>query len=135
MIVGVLLSCAVTAFLYYYVIHLARFRYLLNRIPGPRMLPIFGDIFEVLLNPSQGWYFIIGWVVILNPHDIQTILSSTKYNTKGYVYKFLRPWLKDGLLISKGIAIDLKLFFGCTINICINNTGCLAQGEKSFVHR
>ncbi|XP_026829903.1 cytochrome P450 4C1 [Ooceraea biroi] len=121
MIVGVLLSCAVTAFLYYYVIHLARFRYLLNRIPGPRMLPIFGDIFEVLLNPSQeaiwdiialranmyraiykGWYFIIGWVVILNPHDIQTILSSTKYNTKGIVYKFLRPWLRDGLLVSKG---------------------------------
>ncbi|XP_026829554.1 cytochrome P450 4C1-like [Ooceraea biroi] len=33
---------------------------------------------------------------------IKTILNSTKYNTKGILYKFLRPWLRDGLLISKG---------------------------------
>jgi len=48
MIISVL-SCAVIAFLYYYVIHLARYRRLINLIPGPPMLPILGEF----LNLSQ----------------------------------------------------------------------------------
>ncbi|XP_026831396.1 cytochrome P450 4C1 isoform X1 [Ooceraea biroi] len=50
----------------------------------------------------KGWYFILSYVVILNPHDMQTILNSTKYITKGTGYKLLYPWLRNGLLISKG---------------------------------
>ncbi|EZA50072.1 Cytochrome P450 4C1, partial [Ooceraea biroi] len=53
----------------------------------------------------MSWYFIIGYVVILNPHDIQTILKSTKHNTKGILYKALHLWLGDGLLVSKVFAL------------------------------
>ncbi len=32
----------------------------------------------------------------------QTILSSSKYIEKSDEYKFVKPWLSDGLLLSKG---------------------------------
>ncbi|CAH0727374.1 unnamed protein product, partial [Brenthis ino] len=41
-------------------------------------------------------------VLILNPEDVETVLTNTKHNKKGYLYFFLRPWLNDGLLLSSG---------------------------------
>ncbi|XP_026829551.1 cytochrome P450 4C1-like [Ooceraea biroi] len=121
MIVGVLLSCAIFAFFYYYVIHLARFRRLINLIPGPRMVPIFGDIFTLLSHGTperlwdlikfrferyspiyKTWYFTIAYVAITYPDEMQTILNNSKSSTKGMAYKLLRPWMGDGLLLSKG---------------------------------
>ncbi|RLU27444.1 hypothetical protein DMN91_001248 [Ooceraea biroi] len=122
MIVGVLLSCAVIAvLLYYYVIHLARFRRLINLIPGPQMFPIFGDVSPVLFNRSEEdlwdilllrfkrhrpiyklWYLTSAYVLLSHPDDMQTIMNNTKYNTKGLAYKLLHSWLGDGLLVSKG---------------------------------
>ncbi|RLU25701.1 hypothetical protein DMN91_001858 [Ooceraea biroi] len=122
MVVGVLLSCAVIAFLYYYVIHLARFRRLINLIPGPQMFPIFGDVANVYDRSGEDlwdlrdlrfkrhrpiyklWSLTIANVVLSHPDDIQTILNNTKYNTKGLVYKLLHSWMGDGLLVSKGTA-------------------------------
>ncbi|CAH0727377.1 unnamed protein product, partial [Brenthis ino] len=41
-------------------------------------------------------------VQILNPEDVETVLTNTKHNKKGYIYFCLRPWLNDGLLLSSG---------------------------------
>ncbi|CAH0727378.1 unnamed protein product, partial [Brenthis ino] len=41
-------------------------------------------------------------VIIHNPEDVETVLTNTKYNKKGYFYFSLRPWLNDGLLLSSG---------------------------------
>ncbi|KAM3967464.1 cytochrome P450 4c3-like [Aphomia sociella] len=48
------------------------------------------------------WSFPIGAVNIYNPDDVETIISTTKYNEKSKVYSFLTNWLKDGLLLSNG---------------------------------
>ncbi|RLU27446.1 hypothetical protein DMN91_001250 [Ooceraea biroi] len=120
MILELLLSCAVIAFLYYYVIHLAKYRRLINLIPGPSMYPIFGDIFNVIFSPREDmwdlfvlrsklyrplykvWYLTIAYVVLLTPDDMQLVLNTTKYNAKGILYNLFHPWMGDGLLVSKG---------------------------------
>lgn len=119
LIISTLLLCPVIAFLYYYVIHLARVRRLINLIPGPSMVPIVGDIHvynttrEKMWNLTalrfkrhnpiyKLWYFTLPCVSISHPDDLQIILNSAKYTTKGRAYKLLHPWLRDGLLVSKG---------------------------------
>ncbi|CAH4031224.1 unnamed protein product [Pieris brassicae] len=42
-------------------------------------------------------------IIIHNPEDIEAVINGTKYNSKGYVYNFIKPWLKEGLVLSKGI--------------------------------
>ncbi|XP_026829543.1 cytochrome P450 4C1 [Ooceraea biroi] len=120
MITSVLLSCAVFAFLYYYVIHLARFRRLINLIPGPPMFPIIGDIGSMTFTSTEQflelivarfkkynclykiWLFMIAYIIISHPDDIQTLVNSTRNNEKGMAYTLLHSWLGDGLLLSKG---------------------------------
>ncbi|KPJ08736.1 Cytochrome P450 4C1, partial [Papilio machaon] len=48
------------------------------------------------------WCFPIGAVFIYNPDDVEIILTSMKYHEKSVIYKFLKPWLNDGLLLSGG---------------------------------
>ncbi|XP_045537192.1 cytochrome P450 4C1, partial [Papilio machaon] len=48
------------------------------------------------------WSFPIGAVFIYNPDDVEIILTSMKYHEKSVIYKFLKPWLNDGLLLSGG---------------------------------
>nr|ASX93973.1 cytochrome P450 CYP4M42 [Zygaena filipendulae] len=89
------------------------------KIPGRRGTLIFGNCLDVVETPDvlfkklrkwansykdlyRQWIFPYGVVHIYNPNDIEVIISNSKYNTKSLLYDFLRPWLRDGLLLSKG---------------------------------
>lgn len=41
-------------------------------------------------------------VLLFDPRDVELILSSQVYIDKSYEYKFFKPWLGEGLLISTG---------------------------------
>ncbi|GJQ66167.1 hypothetical protein Trydic_g4227 [Trypoxylus dichotomus] len=48
------------------------------------------------------WVGNIPAVHITSPEYVELILNNSTHITKGYGYKFLAPWLGDGLLLSKG---------------------------------
>ncbi|XP_041971590.1 cytochrome P450 4C1-like isoform X1 [Aricia agestis] len=54
----------------------------------------------------QGIYgfhaFPVSIVNIYNPEDVEIITSNMKHHEKGFIYKFLQPWLQEGLLLSNG---------------------------------
>uniref|UniRef100_A0A182IWA1 Uncharacterized protein n=1 Tax=Anopheles atroparvus TaxID=41427 RepID=A0A182IWA1_ANOAO len=91
-----------------------------KRYPGGAMIPIFGNLFELLFkNPVQTFVYArenarrygasyrqwIGGKVILNiirTREAEKILSSTQHTRKSILYRFLHPLMGDGLLCSKG---------------------------------
>ncbi|KAL1505638.1 hypothetical protein ABEB36_005158 [Hypothenemus hampei] len=92
---------------------------LADKIPGPKGLPIFGNVLELLGNPNEifnKFYaksFQYGrtaklWVgprlliFLTDPRDVEIILSSHVHIDKSPEYRFFKPWLGDGLLISTG---------------------------------
>ncbi|XP_052737846.1 cytochrome P450 4C1 [Bicyclus anynana] len=91
----------------------------LNKIPGPNGVPILGNGFDFLMSTESVFYYFRylankyknifeislannQYLVLLHPEDVETVISSTKHNEKGYLYSFLRAWLHDGLLLSSG---------------------------------
>jgi len=92
-----------------------------NQIPGPKPLPFIGNFmviwglkgnhhaFKRAMKLSRmfgrivrGW---VGWkllVVIWNPEDVEVILNSQIHIDKSDEYRFFKPWLGNGLLISTG---------------------------------
>ncbi|CAH0714224.1 unnamed protein product, partial [Brenthis ino] len=89
------------------------------KIPGPEGLPIVGNSYKFIQNPVEIFKYIrhlfrkYGCIIqfhaingraigILDPELIEVILSSNRYNEKSIPYNFLRPWLREGLLISNG---------------------------------
>lgn len=91
-----------------------------NMIPGPRAYPLIGNA-NMLLGKShdeimkraielsfvygsvaRGWlgYHLV--VFLTEPADIELILNSYVHLTKSNEYRFFKPWLGDGLLISSG---------------------------------
>ncbi|XP_050681335.1 cytochrome P450 4C1-like isoform X2 [Leptidea sinapis] len=46
--------------------------------------------------------FNTGSLNIYNPDDIEILISGMKHHKKSFIYSFLRPWLRDGLLLSHG---------------------------------
>ncbi|XP_073957075.1 uncharacterized protein [Choristoneura fumiferana] len=88
-------------------------------IPGPKGIYIFENALDFLMDPVTLFYHFrklgetykqfykvkLGhrqFIAILNPEDTEAVISSTKYNTKGFLYGFIEPWLKEGLLLSDG---------------------------------
>ncbi|XP_032675967.1 cytochrome P450 4C1-like [Odontomachus brunneus] len=121
MIVTLLLICFFIMLFHYYIVHFSKKGRLINRIPGVKPLPILGNCLRyAFISPEEMWshtrnlmvtyypilkfwYFTVPNVIIVHPDYIENMLNSTKHTVKGFVYELLRPWLGDGLLISKGI--------------------------------
>ncbi|KOX69911.1 Cytochrome P450 4g15 [Melipona quadrifasciata] len=90
-----------------------------NKLPGPKTVPFLGNVLMTLrLQPNQIFEelykyviygpvtrFFIGYkllVTLYHPRDIELILNSTEHIDKSPEYRFFKPWLGDGLLISSG---------------------------------
>lgn len=58
-----------------------------------------GEQFE---NLARLWLGPKLLVLLFDPRDVELILSSQVYIDKSYEYKFFKPWLGEGLLISTG---------------------------------
>jgi cytochrome P450 family 4 len=54
-------------------------------------------------------------VFLADPRDIELILSSQVYLDKSPEYRFFKPWLGNGLLISSGKANFRYCFYFCEI--------------------
>ncbi|KAL0268132.1 UNVERIFIED_CONTAM: hypothetical protein PYX00_010193 [Menopon gallinae] len=103
----------------HYLQSLTRYSQLGNRLPGPPTVPFLGNALYGLRNPedvmkialrfhSEYGSVIKGWmggklyVFFADPRDIEIVLSSQVHIDKSPDYKFFKPWLGDGLLISTG---------------------------------
>ncbi|XP_014241867.1 cytochrome P450 4C1-like [Cimex lectularius] len=93
---------------------------LIQKIPGPKSLPIFGiaielfklnyeDIFPYFNKIIQdyprvrkAWLLGMPIVILSEPEDIKIIMNSTTHIQKGFGYQFFGPWLSEGLLTSDG---------------------------------
>ncbi|KAI5725989.1 hypothetical protein M8J77_022477 [Diaphorina citri] len=120
--VTTLLVSALVLWFVYYRITRRRLYELAGKIPGPKGLPLVGEALELLgktpcnifdhmkkvANDFADEPVIKIWlgprliVFLKDPRDIEIILSSTVYIDKSPEYKFYKPWLGNGLLISTG---------------------------------
>ncbi|KAH9641905.1 hypothetical protein HF086_011655 [Spodoptera exigua] len=91
-----------------------------NVLPGPEAVPFFGNallalgkkpdqLVNVALEYAERYGTVIrGWlgtkliVFLLDPEDIEVILNSQVHIDKAPEYRFFKPWLGEGLLISTG---------------------------------
>lgn len=92
---------------------------LAKTLPGPEGYPIIGNlmdlvgtshtVFQTVVKQGERFEHIARlWlgpklvVLLFDPRDVELILSSQVYIDKSYEYKFFKPWLGEGLLISTG---------------------------------
>ncbi|RVE48932.1 hypothetical protein evm_006394 [Chilo suppressalis] len=91
-----------------------------NKLPGPDPLPFLGnvhlalgknpsDIMKLALEMAQLYLSVariwVGYkllVFLAEPDDVEVILNSHVHIDKSDEYRFFKPWLGDGLLISTG---------------------------------
>lgn len=62
-------------------------------------------------KPTKLWFGPRLGIFLLDPNDIEVILSSNVYIDKSPEYRFFKPWLGDGLLISTGEQHWVRLLF------------------------
>lgn len=91
----------------------------IERIPGPKTVPFFGNMLMFSVPPEQLLNVLLGlhkkyspvfriWIMgfpevfIKDPDDVEIILSSGSHITKSLDYNLLQPWLGTGLLTSSG---------------------------------
>ncbi|XP_071644098.1 cytochrome P450 4g15 [Temnothorax longispinosus] len=118
----VFLSLLVPALVLYYIYFKISRRHMIElaeKIPGPEGLPVIGNallllgssdtMFRNLYRKSFEYDQIIKlWlgpkllVFLMDPRDVEIILSSHVYIDKSTEYRFFQPWLGNGLLISTG---------------------------------
>ncbi|CAH0554677.1 unnamed protein product [Brassicogethes aeneus] len=97
------------------------FRETINKIPGPKTVPIVGNVLQ-FLGPQEvifkkirklfkeyekekilrTWVGHMGMVNIFSPEDVELLIASSKNNTKSDIYNLLHCWLGTGLLTSEG---------------------------------
>ncbi|XP_072761649.1 cytochrome P450 4C1-like [Anoplolepis gracilipes] len=118
MFIIILLLFMFILLVYNYYVHHGKNGRLINLIPGPPGIPIFGNALQFNTSLEKIWNTIICrfndysiykmWisfipiVSIRQPDDLETILSSTKHIEKSLMYDMLHPWLNKGLLTSTG---------------------------------
>ncbi|XP_026727615.1 cytochrome P450 4C1-like [Trichoplusia ni] len=92
----------------------------LDKVPGPPKRPIIGNAWEIFRHPPDKFLYLLrdNWkehgnrfvfkilglrvLHVAGPEDIEVVLSHTKNIKKSIVYRFLKDWLGDGLLLSTG---------------------------------
>ncbi|KAL6420611.1 hypothetical protein ACFW04_014644 [Cataglyphis niger] len=116
MFIIILLLFMFILLIYYYNVHYGKNGRLINLLPGPPIIPIFGHAYLFRVSAEEQWkllctipekYYPIykTWiffrclVCIRHPDDLE-ILNNSKHIEKGYLYKLLHPWLATGLLTS-----------------------------------
>ncbi|XP_043249673.1 cytochrome P450 4g15 [Colletes gigas] len=119
---AVFLSLLIPALALYYVYFRISRRHMLElaeKLPGPAGLPIIGNaleflgssdtIFQNVYQRSFEYNEVIKlWIgpkliiFLVDPRDAEIILSSHVYIDKSDEYRFFKPWLGNGLLISTG---------------------------------
>ncbi|XP_037045955.1 probable cytochrome P450 4aa1 [Bradysia coprophila] len=88
------------------------------RLDGPTALPFIGNVMMILdknlLTQHVGsgykkygslvrvWVLFFPFFAIIDPHDLQTVLSSSKHTEKIFFYKLLHNFLGNGLITSTG---------------------------------
>ncbi|CAK9797044.1 Cytochrome P450 4g15 [Anthophora plagiata] len=118
----VFLSLLIPALVLYYVYFRISRRHMIElaeKLPGPPGLPLIGNalemlgssdtIFQNIYQKSFEYNEVIKiWVgpklivFLVDPRDVEVILSSNVYIDKSAEYAFFKPWLGNGLLISSG---------------------------------
>ncbi|XP_071538539.1 cytochrome P450 4C1 [Panulirus ornatus] len=92
--------------------------WLIEKIPGPKALPVLGNILDVVGEPvelfrnvcgfcdlttvTRLWLGPVPYCLISQARNVEVILSSQRLLEKSYDYNFLHPWLGTGLLTSTG---------------------------------
>lgn len=90
-------------------------------LDGPRAWPFFGNAFDLFIGvpperflqqitewrQQYGTVFKVRfgleqWVMVSNPQDLETVLSSQTFVEKPVTYDVFKPWLRDSLLTSRG---------------------------------
>ncbi|XP_076671545.1 cytochrome P450 4C1 [Andrena cerasifolii] len=119
MILAILSFIVVAVVLHFFIIHYTKHGRLINAIPGPQVLPVFGNLFSLQLSPMDLWDTIRNFgnqyypvyrlwgltfpmVNIRHPDDMETILGNPRFIQKSHVYNLLLPWFGTGLLTSTG---------------------------------
>ncbi|XP_558699.6 cytochrome P450 4g15 [Anopheles gambiae] len=114
-----LLTPALLLWFFYWRLSRRHMLELAERIPGPKGLPLIGNaldlvgsshsVFRTIIEKGKEYNEVIKiWigpkliVFLVDPRDIELLLSSHVYIDKSPEYRFFKPWLGNGLLISTG---------------------------------
>ncbi|KAJ9601167.1 hypothetical protein L9F63_000687 [Diploptera punctata] len=114
-----LLGSAVLLYYIYFRFQRRRLYELAAKIPGPEGYPLIGNALDFLgssllvsdkiitlsfkySNLMKVWILHKFVVFIADPRDIELILGNSVHLNKAEEYRFFKPWLGDGLLISSG---------------------------------
>nr|AKD43084.1 Cyp4d1-RA [Drosophila melanogaster] len=122
LVIGAILASALFVGLLLYHLKFKRLIDLISYMPGPPVLPLVGHghhfigkpphemvkkIFEFMETYSKDQVLKV-WlgpelnVLMGNPKDVEVVLGTLRFNDKAGEYKALEPWLKEGLLVSRG---------------------------------
>lgn len=114
-----LLAPALLLWFFYWRLSRRHMLELAERIPGPKGLPLIGNaldlvgsshsVFRTIIEKGKEYNEVIKiWigpkliVFLVDPRDVELLLSSHVYIDKSPEYRFFKPWLGNGLLISTG---------------------------------